>query len=167
MKSIKILFVAILIPLLSFTVAHKYYVSVTQIEYVESKESVQIIMRIFIDDFETLLRKRYDESITLNVSKNEEKIDDYINKYLTNKVEIKIDNKPTNFKFLGKEYENDIVYCYLEINNVTDINDFEIINNLFFDVFSEQQNIIKTKIKNKHKSHLLTAQNNKAELHFD
>jgi hypothetical protein len=167
MKSTKILFIALLIPLVSFTAIHKFYVSVTQIEYIEEKESVQMIMRIFVDDLEKLLRTRYDKSITLDESKKDDQIDAYIGKYLANKVEVKINNKLVAFKFLGKEYEDDIVFCYLEINNISDINDFEITNNLFFEIFKEQQNIIKADIKSKNKSIVLTSQNNKAELHFN
>jgi len=166
MKSIKILFFALLIPLVSFTTIHKFYVSVTQIEYIEEKESVQMIMRIFVDDFEKLLRKRYDKSIILDESKNDDQIDAYISKYLTNKVEVRINNKLAAFKFLGIEYEDDIIFCYLEINNVSDIKEFEITNNLFFEIFKEQQNIIKADIKSQNKSIVLTSQNNKAEIHF-
>jgi hypothetical protein len=167
MKSIKILFIALLIPLVSFTAIHKFYVSVTQIEYIEEKESVQMIMRIFVDDLEKLLRTRYDKSITLDESKKDDQIDAYIGKYLANKVEVKINNKLVAFKFLGKEYEDDIVFCYLEINNISDINDFEITNNLFFEIFKEQQNIIKADIKSKNKSIVLTSQNNKVKINFD
>ena len=99
MKSVKILFLTLLFPLLSFAPIHKFYVSVTQIEYAQDKESVQIIMRIFIDDFEKLLRERYDKSITLQKSKNEDQIDTYISEYLANKVKIRIDNKPSDFVF--------------------------------------------------------------------
>ena len=166
MRFIKLLFFAIIIPLISFTAVHKFYVSVTQIEYVQEKESVQIIMRIFVDDFEKLLRKRYDNKIILNASTNEDQIDAYIGKYLNNKIEISINSKPTPFEFLGKEYDDDIVFCYLEINNVSDIIDFEITNNLFFEIFKEQQNIIKADIKSKNKSIVLTSQNNKAQIHF-
>ncbi|PTM10980.1 MAG: peptidase E [Bacteroidetes bacterium] len=167
MKSVKILFLTLLFPFISFAPLHKYYVSVTQIEYVEDKASVQIVMRIFIDDFEKLLRKRYDNSITLEKSKNEDQIDTYIGEYLANKVKISIDNKLSSFAFLGKEYEDDIVFCYLEINNISDINDFEITNNLFFEIFKEQQNIIKADIKSKNKSIVLTSQNNRVKLNFD
>lgn len=167
MKSVKILFLTLLFQFISFAPIHKFYVSVTQIEFIEEKRSVQIVMRIFIDDFEKLLRKRYDKSITLEKSKNEDQIDTYIGEYLATKVKISINNKLSNFAFLGKEYEDDIVFCYLEINNVSDINDFEITNNLFFEIFNEQQNIIKTDIKSKNKSIVLTSQNNKVKLNFD
>ena len=67
MKSLQILIAFLILPLLvSNTDNHEYYVSVTQIEYAEEQQSLQIISQIFINDFETLLRKRYDEKITLD-----------------------------------------------------------------------------------------------------
>jgi len=167
MKSIKILFFALLIPLFAFTTVHKFYVSVTQVEYVKEKQSVQIITRIFIDDFEELLRKRYDENITLNVSKDESVIDTYIKKYLFAKIQIEINGDYKKLKFLGKEYEDDIMYCYLEIADVEFINSFRITNQLLFDVFEEQQNIVKTKINSKSKSFMLTPNNDSGVLNFN
>ena len=38
--------------------AHKFYVSVTQIDYVPSKKRVEITSRIFIDDLEKGLTKK-------------------------------------------------------------------------------------------------------------
>ena len=88
MKSIKYLALLGIFFFCSFSAVHKYYVSITQIEYVKEKQSVQIISRIFIDDFEKLLRKRYDESITLDNGQDEKLIDSYIKKYLLTKIEI-------------------------------------------------------------------------------
>lgn len=167
MKSIKFLFFALLIPLFAFTTAHKFYVSVTQVEYVKEKQSVQIITRVFIDDLEELLRKRYDEDITLNVSKDETIIDTYIKKYLIAKVQIEINGNYKKFEFLGKEYEDDIVYCYLEIADVASIDSFKITNQLLFDLFEEQQNIVKTNINSKSKSFMLTPNNDSGVLNFN
>jgi len=166
MKSVKILFLTLLFPLISFAPIHKFYVSVSQIEYVSEKQSVQIVMRIFIEDLESLLRKRYDSEITLNESEEENKINEYISQYLSSKVLVEINNELEKFSFLGKEYEDDIVFCYLEIEDVSKIKDFIITNNLFFEVFDEQQNIIKTNINSQKESFVLTSQKNKAEVHF-
>ncbi len=167
MKSIKFLFFVVLIPLFAFTTVHKFYVSVTQVEYVKEKQSVQIITRIFIDDFEELLRKRYDENITLNVSKDESSIDAYIQKYLNTKIQIEINGNYKELTFLGKEYEDDIVYCYLEITDIENIESFKITNQLLFDLFEEQQNIVKTNINSRSKSFMLTPNNDFGVLNFN
>jgi len=167
MKLNRLLVFLIAIPLMSFTITHKYYVSVTEVEFVKEQESVQIVTRIFIDDFEKMLRERYDENITLDIGKDETQIDIYIQKYLSSKLQITIDNTLEQFEFLGKEYEDDILFCYLEITDVTEVNTFEIVNQVLFDVFDEQQNLVKTKINSKRKSFMLIPQNDKGVLNFN
>lgn len=167
MKTLKYICILLIIPLFAFTTIHKYYVSVTKIEYVEEKKSVQIITRIFIDDFEKLLRQRYDSNITLNNDKDLSTTNNYIERYLREKIKIDINNTPANFVFLGKEYENDIVYCYLEIENVKSINNFQISNRVLLDLFEEQENVVRTQINNKYKSFILKKGNDVGVLNFN
>jgi len=167
MKTLKFAFILVLLPLLAFTTAHKYYVSVTKIEYVKEKESVQIISRIFIDDFEKLLRERYDENITLDTKDELSTIDVYIERYLTEKLKIDINGQASKFIYLGKEYEDDIVFCYLEIEKITHIKSFEISNKILLDMFEEQENIVRTNINGKRKSFILKNGNDKGVLNFN
>ncbi|WP_339633177.1 DUF6702 family protein [Bizionia echini] len=166
MKLIKYLFVLAVVSLMAFTSAHKYYVSITQVEYVKNKQSVQIITRIFVDDLERLIRMRYDETVTLAAIDESEKVNGYIGKYIGEKMIITINGKQSNMKFLGKEYENDIVYCYFEIEQVASIQSFEIQNQVLFDVFPEQKNIVRTEINDESKSFILIKQNDKGLLNF-
>lgn len=166
MKSIKLISVIAIFFLCSFNTLHKYYVSITQIEFVKEQQSVQIISRIFIDDFESVLRKRYDKSITLDRGDDETQIDDYIKKYLLTKIEISINNKEVIPNFIGKKYDDGIMHCYLEIENVKSISTFHIKNKVLFDMFEDQKNVIRTNINNKNKTVVLTAQNGKGLLNF-
>ncbi|MFD2823023.1 DUF6702 family protein [Lacinutrix iliipiscaria] len=167
MKTFRIALIIFILPLLAYTTMHKYYVSVTKIEYVKEKESVQIISRIFIDDFEKLLRERYDENITLSTKNELSTIDSYIERYLTEKLKIDINDKPSNFNYLGKEYEDDIIFCYLEIENVKAINTFQVSNKILLDLFKEQENIVRTNINGKRKSFILKKGNDKGVLNFN
>ena len=165
MKYFKFL-VVFIFPLFAFTVAHKYYMSVTEIDYVQEKKSVQITSKIFVDDFEKLLRERYDESITLGGKKEPKTTDLYIERYLKDKIKIKINGKEVNFDFIGKEYDIDILTCYLEIVDVKSITSFEISNTVLFDLLEDQQNIIKIQINSQKKSYILSPQNDNALLKF-
>ncbi len=167
MQHLKQLFLILVLPLLAFTAVHKYYVSVTQINYVPSKQSVQIISRIFVDDLENLLKERYDDAITLSPKNEESTTDEYIKTYLTEKLKIKINNKAARLTFIGKEYDADIVKCYLEIEGVNKIESIEISNQVLFDLYDEQQNIVKTKIYSNQKSFLLDRSNKIALLNFN
>jgi hypothetical protein len=142
-------------------------VSVTQVNYVKEQQSVQIISRIFIDDFENLLRKRFDDNITLAGNDEPQISNTYIETYLKEKIKVKINNENTNIKFIGKEYDGDIMRCYLEIESVKNINSFEISNEVLFDLFEDQQNIVKTKINSKQKSVILSSNNKYVVLKFN
>lgn len=166
MKSIKLFFIILVLPLIAFTTAHKFYTSVTQIEYIKEKQAIQIISRIFIDDFEKVLRERFDQSITLLENDEKDQINDYIGKYLTSKINIKINNIDSEIIFLGKEYDNDVMICYLEIKDVENINSFEITNTVLFDLYSKQQNIVRTNINTNKKSFVLIKGNDKGLLNF-
>ncbi|WP_298498660.1 DUF6702 family protein [uncultured Algibacter sp.] len=167
MKHFKYLIIAFVIPLFAFTSIHKYYISVTQVNYVEEKQSIQIISRIFIDDFESALKLNYSESIVLAEKNEANKFDVYINQYLQDKLKLKVDNESVMFNFIGKEYEGDIIKCYLEVEDVKTIETFSITNTILFDLQKDQQNIIKTKINSKNKSVILTSKNPNALLKFN
>ncbi len=85
-------------------------------------------------------------------------------RYLKDKISIQINGKFVDYKFIGKEYDNDIVFCYLEIADVKDIKSFEISNKVLFESFDDQQNIVKLKIKDQNKSFILINQSDKALL---
>lgn len=163
----KLFLLAFILPLFAFNFVHKYYVSVTEIEYVKEERSVQVISRIFIDDIENLLRERYDESITLAGESEKLTVNYYVEKYLKEKITIKIDDEVQELNFIGKEYDDDIMFCYLEIADIETINTIEISNEVLFDLFDKQQNIIRVKIKRKNKSFILIKENPKGLLNFN
>ncbi len=167
MKTLRTLLLIFILPVFAFTAFHKYYISVTQIDYIKEKQSVQITTRIFTDDFENLLRQRYDESITLEDKNEASTTDMFIERYLKDKLKIKINGQDTNLVFIGKEYDTDIMRCYLEIDNVKNISSIEVSNKVLFDVFEDQQNIIKTNINSKQKSFILTAKAIQSVLNFN
>lgn len=167
MKLIKPFLFFLIVPFFAFTSLHKYYISLTQIDFIEEKQSVQITTRIFIDDFESLLRERYDETITLAGNDEPKTTDTYIGRYLKEKIKIKINNGDAKLTFIGKEYDQDIIRCYLEIEHVNSIESFEISNKVLFDLFEEQQNIVKTKINSKQKSFILIQEKDNALLKFN
>lgn len=165
MKFKKAYILLFLIPLLSFSV-HKYYLSLTQIEYNNEEKSVQIIMNVFMDDIELALNKTYNIDLKLT-TKNELKDNDkYFNEYLSKRIQLKINDKPVTFNYLGKEYEGDLVYFYLEIKDIDAVKNIEITNQVLMDYFPTQQNLVKLKVNKKYKSLLLTKEDDKGLLKF-
>ena len=160
-------FALILVLLNGFSFVHKYYVSITQIDFAEEQESVQITSRIFIDDLEDVFRERFNKEIVLDVDQESEMLEFYIESYIKEKVSVKINGEDVILNYLGKEYENDILFCYLEIENSNEIKAIEITNTILFDKFDDQKNIIRFKINNKNKSFVLTQDKQMSLLNFD
>ncbi|WP_299111310.1 DUF6702 family protein [uncultured Winogradskyella sp.] len=168
MKSLQIIITLLILPVLvSSNTKHEYYVSVTKIEYIKEQQSLQIMSQIFIDDFEELLRKRYDENITLAPDNDTKIINTYMARYLSDKLKIKVNESLVRFNFIGKEYKDDITYCYLEIENISKIKSIEVANRALFDLFPEQQNIVRLKMLDRNRSFLLIPDNDKCVLNFD
>ncbi len=167
MKYLKITLLIIVLPLMSMSTAHKFYVSITKVEYIEEEKSVQIIAKIFTEDLEKTLRERYSADIHLDSKKETKKDAEYIQMYLLKKLKININGTPTIIEYLGKEYENDVVKVYMEIQNVSELKSFEIENKTLMDMFDEQQNIIHFKKNKLRKSLMLDADNPKAVLNLN
>lgn len=166
MNIIKIFVLVLVFPLLLSVNAHKFYVSVTEVAYVNEKKSVQIITRIFIDDLENALRQRYNKHLTFAPENEAEEVEFYLERYLKDKISIQINDKIVAFKYVGREYDNDIVFCYLEITDVKEIKSFQISNKVLFESFDDQQNIVKLKINDQNKSVILINQSDNVLLKF-
>ena len=136
--------------------AHKFYVSVTQIDYVPSKKRVEITSRIFIDDLEKGLTKKYNKKVNLTSTKELPEAEELIKSYLKEKIKVSINKKPQNIEFLARELEGDVLILYTKIAVSKKINTFEIYNSLLTEVYADQQNIVHTNINSNKKSILLT-----------
>nr|WP_298794748.1 DUF6702 family protein [uncultured Allomuricauda sp.] len=165
-KKVAILLVAILS--LSFTASHKFYVSVTNMVYSEKDSAFQITSRIFIDDLEQVLEERYGIIAKLATDEESKIADEYIKKYFKTKFAITLDNKNVNYSFLGKQFDNDVVICYLELTDVdlADVKSITVQNEILTDLFEEQQNIVHVKWKGQKKSFVLIRENNKGMLNL-
>lgn len=163
LKHILLLFV---IPLFSFT-AHKYYLSLTQIKFNEETKSVQIIINVFMDDIETALNKDYNIDLQLTTKKELKNNDIYFEKYLKDKLQFKINTVSKDFNYIGKEYDGDLVFFYLEIENIHKVSSIDIINKILLQYYPEQQNLIKSKVGHQNKSVLLTKDNDQKTLTYN
>ncbi len=167
MKYFKIYLLLFLFPLVTASTSHKFYVSITAIEYVEDQQSLQIITKIFIEDIEQALQERYDSSISLATKKETEDDANYLSDYILQKLKIKVNGELVTLNYIGKEYDLDILKAYIEIENVTEFKTIEIENRILIDKFSEQQNIIHLKTSSSRRSLILDNDNPKGVLNFN
>ncbi len=167
MKYFKVLLLLLVIPLVSGTTAHKFYVSITKIEYVKEKNSLQIITKIFTDDIEDVLELKTGASISLNTKKETPLADEDVKMYILQKLKIKVNGKKAQLNYIGKEYDTDMLVAYLEVTDVKELKVLEIENKVLTEIFGEQQNIIHLKTPTSRRSLILDKDEPSGKLKFN
>lgn len=165
MKKKYYLLIIISFLLMSFS-AHKYYLSLTQINYDKKTNALQVKMKVFMDDLQTSILKKSTDTFELNTPNEPKDIDTQFKNYLKENFTVKINDEYVDYTFLGKEYEGDIVFFYIEIEDVKKIKSIEIKNEILISDFPEQQNYIKLNINKVFKSLLLTQKERSGVLKF-
>ena len=155
----------LLFPLVAFSL-HKEYYSLTKIDFNQKEKSVQVTMRLFANDLELALNKQYDKSVELGTKLEIAEADTFIELYLNQKFALTINGKDSPYVFLGKEFEKDVVYLYMEINNIPTIEQMSIRNSVLTEQFHEQENIVKVNANKQRKTFVLTKRNDKGMLKF-
>ncbi|WP_019037991.1 DUF6702 family protein [Psychroflexus tropicus] len=144
---------------LSFSIlgsgAHEFYLSVTDITYIEEEKTIQIISRVFIDDFENVINTRYQKDFKLIPRLEVEEIDDYVEKYIRDKFSLETGDGLLKYKYLGRKYEDDMVYLFLEIEEVRNFDYLTVKNSILTDLFEDQKNMIHFKSGDFKKSFIL------------
>ena len=140
---------------------HKFYVSTTSIVYKEQRQTFEITSQMFVDDMEALLRLG-DKDIKMLPDSNIKLIDELIESSFRKYFLIEINKEIADFDFVGREYKNDIIQCYIEVMIPDNSKEFTIRNRLFFNLFKEQQNVIHFKNQEKRESVLLNNESDSA-----
>tara|TARA_B110000977_G_C11041139_1_gene478914 strand:+ start:386 stop:889 length:504 start_codon:yes stop_codon:yes gene_type:complete len=167
MTFLKMTLFVLLFPCIMGSAEHKFYVSITKIEYVAESESLQIITQFFIDDIEEVLRKRYRSDVSLGTTKETEEDRALLKKYILQKLKISVNGRPVTLDYLGIEYDIDMVKSYIEVSGIETLNTMEIEFKALTEIFTEQQNIIHFKSSKNRKSLILDVDNPNGVLNFN
>ena len=130
--------------LFAFFSFHEFYVSTSYMEYNDKKQSIQVQKKIFFDD----------------------KINLYINNYLSENLSIKVNGKSFELKYLGHEYKNGVINCFFEYSKIKKISSLEIKDLSLISNFEGQENLIYFEKDNKLSTLRITESNLSAEIKF-
>lgn len=163
-KIIQIGILGLLLIVVSSFTAHKFYVSIYQINYVPQKKMLQITSRIFIDDLNEAMEQKFHKKCYVGTNRQTENDISLMKKYLLEKFVIKLNGTLKPIKYLSSEVEANVIVGYYSISDVSKITSLSIENNALLEINPEQQNVIQATIDGKKQSLLLTADNYKGML---
>lgn len=113
---------------------------------------LEITSRIFIDDLNFVLEKKFKRKANIGEPTETEGDVLMMKNYIEDNFSIKINGKQRKINFLSKEIDNNVVVCYFNVKDISSITSIEIQNKALLELNSDQQNIIQTSINGKKKS---------------
>ena len=158
--------IAINLLLLAWLVAHPFHVSVCEIEYNEEARALQITQKIFLDDLEKGLREYSGEKFDITEKASEDKVNRLLEVYYPEKMQVSVNGKLRQFRYLGFEIEYDAMWCYLEIEKVKNLRSLEVTNTILFETFEDQSTILHIQKSGKIRSFRLSNDETSAKLEF-
>lgn len=140
---------------------------VFQVNYAAEKKMIQITSRIFVDDLNSGIEKKYHKKTFIGAEKETQQDVDLLKKYLSENFTIKVNGQPKAITFLSMEIEsNDVLVCYSRITAVEKFKTLEITNTVLTDWNAEQQNITHISVFGTKKSVLFTESSRKEVLKY-
>lgn len=122
---------------------HPVHLSVTEIDYSQKDRTLQVTSRIFIDDLELSVRKAVRQpELDLLSPGGTTTTDKLVADYLQRHLQIRVDGKPLQLKFLGHETEDVAIICYLETPVIKKAQQVEVTNTVIQETHSDQSNIV-------------------------
>ena len=165
-KTILITFFGLLFLMLTSFSVHKFYVALYQVNYAPEKKMLQITTRIFVDDLNNAIGKRYTKKSNLG-SENETVEDlNLLKRYFGEKLSFNVNGQVRHMLFLSKEMEGDVLICYFTIKEIKKINSLEIYNSIITEGISEQQNIMHFNVLGTKNTLLFTESTSKGVLKY-
>ena len=144
--------------------AHKFYVAIYQVNHAKEKKMVQITGRVFIDDINEAIEKKYRKKSSIALDNETPEEVELLKKYIAEKFKIKVNGQSKQLEFLSKESEDNVLIFYLRITDIAKITSLEVENTMIMENHFEQQNIIQANFNGNKHNLLLTSENNKGML---
>ena len=135
---------------------HPLHLSSTELNYNLKESTMEVSCRIFTDDFEDILSKKYKVKADLSVEAKHKEMDQLVHKYITAHLQLAANGKILPLNYIGFEKDNEAVVVYMESAKVKNIVKLETISTVLYDLFDDQTNIFHLTFKGNRHSFKLT-----------
>jgi hypothetical protein len=149
-----------------FTFFHPFYISVTEVKHNAKAKSLEISTKIFFDDLEKDIENESNTNIDIIKPISKEKADVLIASYLKKHLQVKVNSKLLNLKYLGYQIQEDAAWCYLQVDNINKVSTIEVNNNVLYNLHKEQINMLNVIVNGERKSTKLDNPESRAVFEF-
>lgn len=129
-----------LVLMTSATFAHTYHTSLTRVDYNREAKLLEIDIQLFLHDVQPMLERRLKKRV--DVAKTPE-VDAELLKYVRETLVIfGNDGKVRELKWVGKEFDADVLHVYVEVPAETEPSGWRMKNVIFLEAFETQTNYV-------------------------
>jgi hypothetical protein len=145
---------------------HPLYISVTEINHNVKDRILEISCKVFTNDFESVLEKVARTRVDLAATKDKAASDKLIAGYVEKHLRLKVDGKEVALHFVGSENEADGTWSYFQVNDIAAVKRIDVGNDLLYDGFNQQINIMHVTVGGERKSTRLDYPDTNASFQF-
>lgn len=130
-----------------FFLFHDFHVSHTTVHYNSSKESIEITIKVPVEDLAIALEDQGAQQLRIGANNENEIAEQLIKGYFRKHLKVLPNNQPVEYEWVGKELSNDLhdLYIYFEVVNCNKngkIESLVVENTIFTEILSDQTNIV-------------------------
>jgi hypothetical protein len=135
---------------------HPLHLSSTELNYNAKTATVEVSCRIFTDDFEDLLGKKYKVKPDLSAPAKHKEMDALVEKYMASHMQLNTGGKILPLTYIGYENDKEAVVIYMESAAAKNLKTVEVSCTVLYDSFDDQTNIFHVTYNGNRKSSKLT-----------
>ena len=140
---------------------HPVYLSKAEIDYDQGANRLEIALELFPDDLSDALSKQEGRTIEIGTDFEADHATTYIHAYLKEHFKFKINGREKEFRYLGREIQEDrltSLWVYLEVPHITRLKSLALRNSILIHHQEEQRNYVlfRENKKGKYKRHVAT-----------
>ncbi|PST84031.1 hypothetical protein C7T94_04650 [Pedobacter yulinensis] len=124
------------------TARHPLHVSTTEITANAREKNMEVLVRLFTDDFESILARKYRTKTDLSSPAMHKQMDELVRKYIAANLRLTADGKAITLNYVGFETDHEAVIAYFEVPGFAVLKKLETQNSLLYDLFDDQLNIV-------------------------
>ncbi|MCO6460582.1 MAG: hypothetical protein J5I59_04205 [Saprospiraceae bacterium] len=121
---------------------HPFHVSNTEFNYNQTDKNLEVICKIFTDDFEKALNIFYKQKADFSEAKLKGQMESMVPRYMKSHLAVSINGKWLQLSYLGYEIDHESVAVYLEypLNELPKT--IEVQNTLAYEAYDDQVGIV-------------------------
>lgn len=124
---------------------HPIYLSRTEIYYRPQRQSLEISMKVFADDWQSSLSALHGEAIEIGTDREHPDATRFIQGYLRERFWLVVNDELREWEYVGRENdETDLfaIWIYLRVSNVPALRSLVVHNSLLHEYQEAQENIV-------------------------